>query len=223
MMAKESASKQANTQTSKQANKQTNKLIQSTNQSIYQSINGCGSKLNRRGYAGFGPCFHFPGFHFGTVFFSISPINQTINQSSNQSIKQTNKQTNKQAHKQASKQASKQTSTQPIKQTHKQTSMQANTQTNNTHKSKLTHAYIHTCKTTDRTSMRLNSSNALVDIIRSCPTSSPAQPLFMPQRNGFESVGIKLQVGSPHPQDVLWMDEIHFAPPKKPWNDAILL
>ena len=32
--------------------------------------NGCGSKLNRRGYAGFGPCFHSPGFHFGTGFLS---------------------------------------------------------------------------------------------------------------------------------------------------------
>ena len=31
---------------------------------------GCGSKLNRRGYAGFGPCFHLPGFHFGTGFLS---------------------------------------------------------------------------------------------------------------------------------------------------------
>ena len=29
---------------------------------------GCGSKSNRRGYAGFGPCFHLPGFHFGTRF-----------------------------------------------------------------------------------------------------------------------------------------------------------
>ena len=28
-----------------------------------------GSKLSRKGYAGFGPCFHLPGFHFGTVFF----------------------------------------------------------------------------------------------------------------------------------------------------------
>ena len=34
--------------------------------------NGCGSKLSRRGYAGFGPCFHFPGFHLGTVFLSHS-------------------------------------------------------------------------------------------------------------------------------------------------------
>ena len=32
----------------------------------------CGSKLNRRGYAGFGPCFHLPGFHFGTGFLSHS-------------------------------------------------------------------------------------------------------------------------------------------------------
>ena len=32
---------------------------------------GCGSKLNRRGYySGFGPCFHLPGFHFGTGFLS---------------------------------------------------------------------------------------------------------------------------------------------------------
>ena len=29
---------------------------------------GCGSKLNRRGYAGVGPCFHLPGFHFGAGF-----------------------------------------------------------------------------------------------------------------------------------------------------------
>ena len=33
---------------------------------------GCSSKLNRRGYAGFGPCFHLPGFHFGTVFLTHS-------------------------------------------------------------------------------------------------------------------------------------------------------
>ena len=33
---------------------------------------GCGSKLNRRGCAGFGPCFHFPGFHLGTGFLSHS-------------------------------------------------------------------------------------------------------------------------------------------------------
>ena len=31
---------------------------------------GCGSKSNSRGYAGFGPCFHLPGFHFGTSFWS---------------------------------------------------------------------------------------------------------------------------------------------------------
>ena len=37
---------------------------------------GCGSKLNRRGYAGFGPWFHLPGFHFGIpVFWSHSHIN----------------------------------------------------------------------------------------------------------------------------------------------------
>ena len=33
---------------------------------------GCGSRLNRRGYAGFGPCFHLPGFHFGTGCLSHS-------------------------------------------------------------------------------------------------------------------------------------------------------
>ena len=31
---------------------------------------GYGSKLKSRGYAGFGPCFHFPGFHFGIGFLS---------------------------------------------------------------------------------------------------------------------------------------------------------
>ena len=36
--------------------------------------NGCGSKLNRRGYAGFGPCFHLQGFHFGTFFVSHSQM-----------------------------------------------------------------------------------------------------------------------------------------------------
>ena len=35
---------------------------------------GCGSKLTRRGYAGFGPCFHLPGFHCGTGFLSHSHI-----------------------------------------------------------------------------------------------------------------------------------------------------
>ena len=34
---------------------------------------GCGSKLNSRGYAGFGPCFHLPGFHFGYVFLEPQP------------------------------------------------------------------------------------------------------------------------------------------------------
>ena len=33
-----------------------------------------GSKLNRRRYAGFGPCFHLPGFHFGTGCLSHSHI-----------------------------------------------------------------------------------------------------------------------------------------------------
>ena len=35
--------------------------------------NGCGSKLNRRGYAGFGPCFHLPGFHVQYRFFEPQP------------------------------------------------------------------------------------------------------------------------------------------------------
>ena len=39
------------------------------------SRNGCGSKLKRRGYAGFGPCFHLPGQPiFGTVFLSHCQI-----------------------------------------------------------------------------------------------------------------------------------------------------
>ena len=37
-----------------------------------QVPHGCGSKLYRRGYAGVGPCFHLPGFHFGTGFLSHS-------------------------------------------------------------------------------------------------------------------------------------------------------
>ena len=32
------------------------------------------SKLNRRGYTGFGLCFHLPGFHFGTSFLSHSQM-----------------------------------------------------------------------------------------------------------------------------------------------------
>ena len=38
---------------------------------------GCGSKLNKRGYAGFGPCFHLPGFHFATGFLSHSHVPRT--------------------------------------------------------------------------------------------------------------------------------------------------
>ena len=33
------------------------------------NTNGCGSQLNRRGYAGSGPCFHLPRFHFGIPVF----------------------------------------------------------------------------------------------------------------------------------------------------------
>ena len=39
----------------------------------FHLTNGCGSKLNRRGYAGFGPCFHLPGFHFGYRLFQPQP------------------------------------------------------------------------------------------------------------------------------------------------------
>ena len=43
-------------------------------QLVFQGIDhwkyGGGSKLNRRGYAGFDPCFHLAGFHFGTGFWS---------------------------------------------------------------------------------------------------------------------------------------------------------
>ena len=35
---------------------------------------GCGSKLNSGGYAGVGPGFHLPGFHFGTGFLGHSHI-----------------------------------------------------------------------------------------------------------------------------------------------------
>ena len=36
--------------------------------------NGYGSKLNHRGIAGFSPCFHLPGFHFGYPFLPHSQI-----------------------------------------------------------------------------------------------------------------------------------------------------
>ena len=39
---------------------------------FYIWVYGRGSKLNRRGYAGFGPCFHLPGFHFGTGFLATA-------------------------------------------------------------------------------------------------------------------------------------------------------
>ena len=38
---------------------------------------GCGSKLNRRGYAVFGPFFHLTGFHFGTSFLTHSHVVET--------------------------------------------------------------------------------------------------------------------------------------------------
>ena len=39
---------------------------------------GCVSKLSRRGYAGFGPCFHLPGVPFGTGFLSHSHISSAL-------------------------------------------------------------------------------------------------------------------------------------------------
>ena len=35
---------------------------------------GCGSKLKKRGYAGFGPCYYLPRFNFGTGFLSHSQV-----------------------------------------------------------------------------------------------------------------------------------------------------
>ena len=40
----------------------------------YGGCQKCGSKLNRRGYAGFSLWFHLPGFHFGTMFLSRSQV-----------------------------------------------------------------------------------------------------------------------------------------------------
>ena len=42
-------------------------------------LSGCGSKLNRRGYAGFGPCFHLPGQPiFGYRVFEPQPSSLTV-------------------------------------------------------------------------------------------------------------------------------------------------
>ena len=35
-------------------------------------------KIKQEGYAGVGPCFHLPGFHFGTVFLSHSHLDKSI-------------------------------------------------------------------------------------------------------------------------------------------------
>ena len=48
------------------------------NQQIALWLFGCGSKFTRRGYAGFGPCFHLPGFHFGTGFLSHSHLAEDL-------------------------------------------------------------------------------------------------------------------------------------------------
>ena len=41
----------------------------------FVKADGYGSKLYKElgQTAGFGPCFHLPGFHFGTVFFEPQP------------------------------------------------------------------------------------------------------------------------------------------------------
>ena len=44
----------------------------------FGDLGGRGSKLNRRGYAGVGPCFHVPGFHFGTGFLSHSQMRLVV-------------------------------------------------------------------------------------------------------------------------------------------------
>ena len=41
-------------------------------------FHGCGSKLNRRACAGFGPCFHVPGLYCGYRFLSHSHISSRI-------------------------------------------------------------------------------------------------------------------------------------------------
>ena len=45
---------------------QTSQVSSQSAKSITQAQvrSGCGSILNRRGYAGFGPCFHLPGYRF---------------------------------------------------------------------------------------------------------------------------------------------------------------
>ena len=40
---------------------------------------GVAQKNSQRGYAGVGPCFHLPGFHFGTGFLSHSHIDTDTN------------------------------------------------------------------------------------------------------------------------------------------------
>ena len=41
---------------------------------LFGASNGHGSKLNHQGTAGFGPCFHLPGFRFGYIFLTHSQI-----------------------------------------------------------------------------------------------------------------------------------------------------
>ena len=41
-------------------------------------VNGCGSKFNRRGYAGFGPMFPFTRVPFGYRLFEPRPICQKV-------------------------------------------------------------------------------------------------------------------------------------------------
>ena len=42
--------------------------------SLHKLTGGYGSKLNHQGTAGFSPCFHLPGFHFGYIFLTHSQV-----------------------------------------------------------------------------------------------------------------------------------------------------
>ena len=44
---------------------------------VFFSGSGSGSKLTSQGCAGFGLCFHLPGFHFGTGFLSHTQVRTT--------------------------------------------------------------------------------------------------------------------------------------------------
>ena len=42
--------------------------------SFWDPFLGRGSKFSRRGYAGFGPCFHLPEFHIGIGFWLAGEV-----------------------------------------------------------------------------------------------------------------------------------------------------